>query len=105
VDADAELDALDRRDIGVSRAHSSLHLGGTAQSVYYAGEFYKDTVAGCFEDTSPMFGDLGVDQPTAQRFEPRQRAFLIRADQSRVANNTIDRTPALAAMPKVNICR
>jgi hypothetical protein len=57
------------------------------QSVYYAGEFCKDAVTGSLEDTAPMFRDLGVDQPAAQRFEPSERAFLVGFHQPRVASN------------------
>jgi len=66
-------------DVSVLLAHPSLHIEGAAQSVYHAGEFYKDAVTRSLEDASPMFRDLGVDQPAAQRFESSERAFLIGA--------------------------
>jgi hypothetical protein len=49
-----------------------------AHRVDDAGELDGQPVTGGFDDPAVMRGDCRVDQPGAQRLQPRQRAFISR---------------------------
>ena len=59
-----------------------MHFGRAAQRVDHAGELDEQPVAGGFNDAAPVLGDLGVDQLTAMRLQPREGAFLVRAESA-----------------------
>src|SRR5262249_38856384 len=75
---------------GVWGDHLPLQLDRTAHRVDDAGELDKEAVAGRFDDATPMLGDLGIAEFTANRTQRRERALLILAHQPRIAGN-IDR--------------
>ena len=81
IDADAQFDAVARRDIRVPLGHRLLHRDRAAHRIYDAGKFHQQTVAGGLDDAPVMGGDLRIDQLAADRLEPCQRPLLIRSDQ------------------------
>ena len=87
VEADAEFDALVRRNTGIALDHTALNVDGAAHGIDHADEFHQHSVTGRLDDPAAMFGDLGVDQFLAMRLELAQRAFLIDAHQPAVAGN------------------
>ena len=54
-----------RGDIAVD--HLLLHLDRTAHRVDDAGELDKEAVAGGLDDATPMLGDFGIAEFTANR--------------------------------------
>jgi hypothetical protein len=90
IDAHAKLDAPACGCGGIAGDHLLLHLDRTAYHVDDAGELGKEAVAGRLDDATPMLGDLGIDEFTANRAQRRQGALFIRAHQPRIAGD-IDR--------------
>ena len=70
-----------------SRGHRPLHLNRAAHGVDDAGELDQQAVAGGLDDAAAMLGDLRVDQLAPDRLQPRERAFLVRAHQPRIADD------------------
>jgi hypothetical protein len=68
-------------------AHRLLGFNGGADRVHNAGKFRQHAVAHQLENTPVMFGNFRVDQGRAHRLKRGKRAFLIRADKARIANN------------------
>ena len=85
IDADAELDAPILGHVRMALGGGLLHLDGAAHGVDDASEFYQHAVAGGLDDAAAVFGDLRVDQLTAQGLEARERAFLVGAHEPAVA--------------------
>ena len=85
IDPDAPFDARGGRlgPIG----HRRLPLGGATHRVDDAGELDEQPVAGGLDDAAVMLGNRRIDQPGAQCLHPRQRPFLVRALQLRVARD------------------
>jgi len=85
-----------------------MHFGRAAQRVDHAGELDEQPVADGFNDAAPVLGDLGVDQLTAMRLQPREGAFLVRADQPAIGPDVcgenggqppFDMLPSQAVLP------
>ena len=87
MNADAELDAALGRQAGVALDHAVLHLDGATHRIDHASELDEAAVAGALHHAAVMGGDRGIDQIAAQRPEPRERAILIRARQSAIADD------------------
>jgi len=85
VDADAELDALGRRNTCVLVVHRFLHFDSAAQGVDDAGELDQQAVAGGLYDAASMLGDLRVRQFAPDCPQTCKRPFLVSADQPAVA--------------------
>ena len=85
IDPDAEVDAALGR-LG-ALGHRRLPLGRAAHRIDDAGELDQQPVAGGLDDAAVVRGDLGIDQLGAQSLEPRQRAFLVRPHQARIAGH------------------
>ena len=79
IDADAEFDALFRRDVTIAFMHTSLNVDRAAHGIDHADELHQHSISGGLHDSSAMFGDLGVDQFLAMRFQLPQRAFFVDA--------------------------
>ena len=90
INAHAKFDAPLCRCYGVAGEHLALHLDGTAHRVDDAGELDEEAVAGSFDDATPMLGDFGVAEFTANRTQRRERALFVHAHQPRIADD-IDR--------------
>src|SRR5207248_3146837 len=60
VDPDAEFDAI-VRSAGITLGHAALPSSGTTQRINDASELNQQPIAGCLDDTAPVFGDLRVD--------------------------------------------
>ncbi len=84
IDADAQFDAVVRRDTGVPLGHRLLHRDGTAHRIDDAGKFHQQAVAGGLDDAAPVLGDLRIEKLAAQRLEAFERAFLVRPHQPRI---------------------
>ena len=85
--ADAERDALVRRDARIAFDHRALNLESAAQGVDHASKFDDQSVACALDDPAMMDGDCRVDQVAAQRAEARQDPFLVGAGEPAVADN------------------
>ena len=79
VDADAELDALIRRDSDVALDHRVLNLDSAAHGLDHAAKFDQRPVARALEHSAIMAGDRGIDEIGAQRPQPRKRTVFVRA--------------------------
>jgi len=90
IDAHAKFDAPLCRCCGVAGDHLPLQLDRAAHRVDDAGELDKQAVAGSFDDATPMLGDFGIAEFTANRAQRRERALFVLAHQPRVAGD-IDR--------------
>jgi hypothetical protein len=86
----AKFDAPLCRCCGVAGDHLPLQLDRAAHRVDDAGELDKQAVAGSFDDATPMLGDFGIAEFTANRAQRRERALFVLAHQPRVAGD-IDR--------------
>ena len=84
IDADAQLDAVVRRDARVPLGHRLLHLDGAAHRIDDAGKFHQHAVAGGLDDAAVVLGDLRIEELAAQRFEAFERALLVRPHQPRI---------------------
>ena len=78
---------LSAGDTGVALGHRLLHLDRAAHRIDDAGELDQQAVAGGLDDAAVVLGDLRVDQLAAERFEPFERAFLVRPHQPRIARH------------------
>src|SRR6476619_3464030 len=65
IDADAQLDAVVRRDTEVVLGHRLLHLDRAAHRVDDAGKLHQHTVAGRLDDAALMLGDLRIEELAA----------------------------------------
>ena len=79
-----------RRPAGAAGGHFALHLDRTAHRVDDAGELDQQAVAGGLDDATPMLGDFGIAEFTANRTQRRERALFVLAHQPRIAGD-IDR--------------
>ena len=52
-----------------------------------AAELGKEAVTGRFDDATPMLGDFGIAEFTANRTQRRERALFVRAHQPRIAGD------------------
>jgi hypothetical protein len=84
IDADAQFDAVVRRDTRVPLGHRLLHRDRAAHRVDDARKFHKHAVAGGLDDAALVLGDLRIEELMAQRFEAFERAFLVRPHQPRI---------------------
>ena len=62
IDADAQLDAVVRRDTGVALGHRLLHLDRAAHRIDDAGELDQQAVAGGLDDAAMVLGDFRIDE-------------------------------------------
>ena len=62
IDADAQLDAVVRRDIRVPLGHRLLHLDRAAHRIDDAGKLHQHAVAGGLDDAAVVLGDLRIDE-------------------------------------------
>ena len=67
--------------------HLPLHIDRAAHRIDDAGELDQEPVAGGFDNAAAMFDDPGIDQFAPDRFQRRQRAFLVGAHQPRIADH------------------
>ncbi len=84
IDADAQFDAVVRRDTGVSLGHRLLHRDRAAHRIDDAGKFDQQAVAGGLDDAAMVLGDFRIKELAAQRLEAFERAFLVRPHQPRI---------------------
>jgi len=84
IDADAQFDALVRRDACVPLRDRLLHLDRATHRIDDAGKLHQYTVAGGLDDAAVVLGDLRIEELMAQRLEAFERAFLVRAHQPRI---------------------
>lgn len=87
IDPNAEGDPLILGNVGIAVDHRPLHLDGAADRIHNTWKFHEHPVAGGFYDPTVMFCDLRIEQLAADRFEALERAFLIRAHQTRISRD------------------
>jgi hypothetical protein len=87
IDADAQFDAVVRRDAGVPLGHRLLHLDRAAHCIDDARKFHQHAVAGGLDNAAAVLGDLRIDKLAAQRLEAFERPFLVRSHQPRIARH------------------
>ena len=84
IDADAQFDAVVRRDACVPLGHRLLHRDGAAHRIDDAGKFNQQAVAGGLDDAAPVLRDLRIEKLAAQRLETIERALLVPPHQPRI---------------------
>ena len=87
IDADAKFDTRFGRHTGIPLGHLPLHVDRAAHGVDDAGELDQKPVASGFDDAAAVFDDLRIDQFAPDRFQRRERAFLVGAHQPRIADH------------------
>jgi hypothetical protein len=65
--ADTKLDAIVARCSGTLLTHPVLPLGRTTQCINHTGKFDQQSVAGRFDDATPVLGDLRIDNVRPDR--------------------------------------
>jgi hypothetical protein len=87
MNADAELDALVRRDAGIAVDQAILHLDRAAHRVDHAAELDDEPVAGALDDAAVMHGDRRVGEVAAQKAQTRKYALLVGAGETAEADD------------------
>ena len=87
MDADAKFNPALGRQAGIALGHSVLHFNGAAHGVHHAAKLDEAAVACALDDATAVRVDGGIDQITAQPSQPRQRALLIGASKTAVADD------------------
>jgi hypothetical protein len=87
IDADAKPDHLDGGRVPLAIEHSALHLDGAPHRVDNTAKFDQHAVAGRFDNSTAVLGDLGINKLPPMRPEAVERSFLIGAHQPRVARD------------------
>src|SRR5215208_1955089 len=64
-----------------------LNINGAADCVYHTPELNEHPIAHRLDNATAMLIDRGVDQDTPKLFQPSERAFLIQADKTAIANH------------------
>ena len=90
VNTDAKLDPPVRRNSRVALEEAVLHFDCAAHRVDHAAEFDEAAVASVLDDPAVMRADGGINQIAAQPPEPRQRAVLVRARETAIADDIGD---------------
>src|SRR5262249_39792727 len=84
VNADAEVDALVRRQAAICLGESRLHLNRALHRVDGAGELRKDAVACRIRDPAPVL-DNGLVEDRAPLGQPLERPYFVRTHEAAVA--------------------
>src|ERR1700730_5251042 len=87
IDADAELDPLIRRHLGVAQGHLALCVDRAAYRVDDTGEFDQEAIAGNSDNTTAVLLDHRIDNLAAQHPQPFERTLLIHTHQPRIAHD------------------
>src|SRR6516165_399246 len=87
MNADAELDALVWRDLGVALDHRPLDFDGAVHRIDDAAEFNDAAVARALDDAAMMHGDGRVDQVAPKGPKPCEDTIFIRASKPGVADD------------------
>ena len=87
IDPDAVLDAPVFGITGLVDGHRLLHGERAPDRVNDAWEFDQQAVPGRLDDAPAELSYPGVDQFPAEGLMSRNRAFLVQADQPRIANH------------------
>ena len=87
VNADAKLDALVGRDLGVALHHRPLDFNGAVHCVDHAAELDDAAVAGALDDAAVMHGDGRVNQVAAKGPKASEDSIFIRTREPRVADD------------------
>src|SRR5262245_12617304 len=85
--ADAELDPLLLRHIGITLNHAALDIHGTTHRVHDTAELSQQPVSGVLDDTSTVFGDLGKDKGAQMVRELGVCPLFIQASQPAVSSH------------------
>jgi hypothetical protein len=75
---------------GIAPDQGALDFDGAADGVDHAAEFDEAAVAGALNDAPAERVDGGINQIAAQPPEPRQRAILVRACETAIADDIGD---------------
>ena len=87
IDADAELDPLVLRHLGVALDHAAVDFHRAAYSIDNASELDQQPITCRLDDAAVMLRDLRVDQLAPMRLQRRQRADLVGAHQTAVSGD------------------
>jgi hypothetical protein len=87
MNADAELDALVRRDLGVALDHRPLDFDGAVHCIDNAPELDNCAVARALDDPAMMHGDGWVDQVAPKGPKPCKDAIFVRASKPRIPDD------------------
>ena len=87
MDADAKVYPALGRQTGVALKHAVLHLDRAAHSVDDAAELDEKSITHTFHHAAVVHRNSRVDQVTAERAKPRQRAILVRPRHAAETND------------------
>ena len=91
MNADAECNAVVRRDTHVALDHGALDFDRAADGVDHAAELDDAAVASAFDDTPMMRIDRGIDQVASQPPQSRQGSTLVGSGEAAVTNHVGDK--------------
>src|SRR6266478_4123159 len=77
VNADAELDPLVLRHIGILFCQAALDFVGTSHGVDHTGELNESAVPGILDNASAMISDFWIKKRRSKHFQLCQRAFFV----------------------------
>jgi hypothetical protein len=87
MDADAELDALFGRDLGVAFDHRSLEFNGAVHCVDDAAELDDRAIAGALDDAAVIHRNSRIDQVAPKGTKPSEDSILVRARKPGIADD------------------
>jgi hypothetical protein len=79
IDANPELDALLNWHLCIALGHPALDIKRAAHCVHYAAKLSQQPIAGVFDNTAAVFGNLGIDKGAQMVLELDVRALFIQA--------------------------
>src|SRR4051794_8039998 len=87
VDADPEYDPLVFRGRDVAFGHSPLHGDRAGDRLDHTRTLDQDSVAGRFDDSTFVLGDLGVNEFAAVGSEPSEGAGFVLAHEAAITGD------------------
>src|SRR5262249_7388949 len=82
IDANAELNPLFLRHVGIALCHAALNIDSAAHRVHDATELSKQPISGVLDNPPTMLSDLGIDERAQVILEPSVRALFVQAGQA-----------------------
>src|SRR5689334_25439374 len=87
MDAHAQFYALVLRNFCIAFGHAALNLNSVTRGINDAGKFNQNSVAGPFDDTTPVFGNLWFPEFAPDGVDSCKSSFFVSAHKPAVTDN------------------